>query len=62
MNDSSINNIYTNNKTNKTRKQKLFEKQLYGYFKRQTYEIHTRRSELKKENLKSKTESLLIAV
>ena len=50
-------------KTNRTTiKQKWEEKQLYGYFKRQTVEIahKTVLKWLRKGNLKSETEYLLI--
>ena len=55
-------NIKTN-RTTKTRKQKWKEKQLYGYFKRQTSENSNKNTWtwLRKGNLKSDTESLIIA-
>ena len=46
-----------------TRKQKLEEKQLYGYFKQQTDEISHKKTWTwqQKENFERETESLLIA-
>ena len=56
-------NIWTSKNTTKTRKQKWEEKQLYGYFKRQTAEIaHVKTwSWLRRGNLKRETESLITA-
>ena len=56
-------NIWTIRDTTKTRKQKWEEKQLYGYFKRQTAEIAHEKSWswLRRGNLKRETESLIIA-
>ena len=51
------------NRTAKTGKQKLEEKQLYGYFKRQTGEIsHKSWTWWQKGNLKRETKSHLISV
>ena len=51
--NKSIGNIRTDRKTTKTKKQKWDEKQLYGYFKRQTSDIVHKRTcaWLKKGNL-----------
>ena len=58
------NNIRTNRKTTKTRKQKCEGKKLCGYFKQRTSEIAHEKTWtwLRKGNLKRETESLLIAV
>ena len=53
----------TNRTTMKTKKQKREEKQLYGYFKRQTAKISHKKTRtwLRKGNLKRASKSLLIA-
>ena len=60
---NSNSNIWTSKNTTKTRKQKWEEKQLYGYFKRQTAEIaHMKTwSWLRRGNLKREMESLITA-
>ena len=59
---NSIGIIRINRKTTKTKKQKLEEKQLYGYFKRQSNEIGQKKTRtwFRKVNLKKETVSLLI--
>ena len=59
---NNTDNIKTNRKTI-TSKQKWEEKQLYGYFKRQTEEISYEKTWawLRRQNFKIETESLLIA-
>jgi len=59
----SICNTVTNRNTSKNKKQKWEEKQLHGYFKRQTQEISHQKTWtwLRKGNLKRETESLIIA-
>ena len=60
---NSNGNIRTNRKPTTSRRQKWEDKQLYGYFKRQTGEIKHDKSWtwLRKENLERKTKFLLIA-
>ena len=58
------NNLKTNDKRTKSRKQKWELKQLHGYFKQQTRKIAFKITWawLRRENLKRETELLLIAV
>ena len=62
-NNINKNNLRTNNKTTKSRKRKWQEKQLYGYYKRQTEKIAHKMTRilLRKRIFMRKTESLLIA-
>ena len=60
--NNSNNNIETNRKTQKPRKPKWGEKQMYGYFKRKTGEIEHKKPNIgQKTNFVRSTESLLIA-